>query len=138
MSFRSAEAGPAFRAAGDLVPVLAALLLAGLSTSMNAPERSPSPRESFIAVAAATRTQGGIVSDEPHRLRGVFAAAPGNQKARSYHPTFQTSDTTGVLGFWMLVSLCGLLLGAALAPRAIQWLWRHAPMRRFNAARHQG
>ena len=126
MSFKSAEA---HKAACNLIPVLAALLLAWLSTSMNGPEQRHGAREGIVAAATATRpTPDDVASEDTHGLRGVFAAPKGGE-ARSYHPTFQTSDSTGVLGFWMLVSLCGLLLGAAMAPRALQWLWRHVPTR---------
>ncbi|MDP8912076.1 MAG: hypothetical protein M3N39_00700 [Pseudomonadota bacterium] len=139
MSFSSAEVGPTYRGACNLVPVLVALLLAWLSTSMNVPDEPRAARESLVAAGAATRPmQGAVAGEDAHGLRGVFAAPEGDPEARSYHPTFQTSDSTGVLGFWMLVSLCALLLGAALAPLAIQWLWRHGPMRWFNNARHQG
>lgn len=139
MSFSSAEAGPAQQPARDLLPVLVALLLAFLSTSMNAPEQRHGARETIVAAAVATRpTQGGMAGEDAHGLRGVFAASSGDRGTRSYHPTFQTSGSTGVLGFWMLVLLCGLLLGAALAPPAIQWLWRHVRGRWFNNARHQG
>jgi hypothetical protein len=138
MSFNSAEAQREHRRA-NLVPVLVALLLAWLSTSMNAPEQPRGAPKSVIAAAAATRTtQGSAVSEDAYALRGVFAASNRDGEERSYHPTFQTSGSAGVLGFWMLVSLCGLLLGAALGPSAIQWLWRHATMRRLNEARHQG
>ena len=135
MSLSSAKAGRAHRGA-NLVPVLVALLLAWLSTSMNAPERPSGAPESVVAAVAATRpAQGGVAGEDGQVFRGVFAASEGIGEARSYHPTFQNSDSTGVLGFWMLVSLCGVLLGAALGPSTIQWLWRHAPMRRFNASR---
>lgn len=138
MSFSSAEARPVHRAARNLVPVLAALLLAWLSTSMNAPEQRHA-RESIVAAAAATQPPvRGVAGEDVHGRRGVFAAPEGHQEARSYHPTFQTSGSAGVLGFWMLVSLCGILLGAALAPLAIQWLWRHVPVRWFHNARHEG
>jgi hypothetical protein len=137
MSFSSAEVRQAHRGACNLVPVLIALLLAWLSSSMNISEQPRAARESLVAAGAATRPmQGAVVGEDPHGLRGVFAAPEGDPKTRSYHPTFQTSVSTGVLGFWMLVSLCALLLGAALAPLAIQWLWRHVPMRWFNNARH--
>jgi hypothetical protein len=139
MSFSSTKARPAHRNAFNLVPVLVALLLAWLSTSMNAPEQIRGGRDSIVASATATRaTPGGVAGENSHGLRSVFAAPDGDPEARSYHPTFQTSDSTGVLGFWMLASLCGLLLGAALAPLAIQWLLRHAPTGWLDDARQQG
>ena len=138
MSFSSAETRPASRGA-NLVPVLLALLLAWLSTSMNAGEQAAAAPESIVAAAADTRpATGGVTGEDAHALRGLFVPSEEKREARSYHPTFQTSGSTGVLGFWMLVSLCGLLLGAALAPRAIQWLRRHVPLRRFSDAPHQG
>ena len=139
MSFNSAEARPTHRAAYHLVPILVALLLAWLSTSMNVPEQSRSARDSIVTAAAATRSvQDRATGEEAHELRSVFAASARSLEARSYHPAFQTSNSTGVLGFWMLVSLCALLLGAALAPPVVHWLWRNVSLRRSNDARHHG
>jgi hypothetical protein len=138
MSSSSAKAGPGHWGS-NLVPVLVALLLAWLSTGMNAHEQRRSAPEATVAAAAATpSTPDGFASEGEPAFRGLFAAAEGSGDSRSYHPRFRTSDSTGALGFWLLVSLCGLLLGAALAPSAIQWLWRHVTVRRSNSARHQG
>lgn len=133
MSLVSSNSVPAHRRT-NLVPVLIALCLAWLSSSMNTTEPD---RAAPAHVGAAS--QGAVaLPEDGHVLRGVFASSAGDRQARKYHSAFQNSDSTGMLGFWMLVSLCGLLLGAALAPPALQRLWRHLSMRRSDQARRQG
>jgi hypothetical protein len=121
MSRSSAEARQSNRAVCNLIPILAALLLAWLSTGMDPAEQSPRTSRSAMGATAVMQPVDPVI----HAPRAVFAAEAREQQVRSYHPMFQTSDSAGTLGFWMLASLCALLLGAAVAPLAVQRLRQH-------------
>lgn len=123
MSCSSAEARLAHRAACNFIPVLAALLLAWLSSGMSLSESHSGAPASGVP-ADAPMQPGAGPGWEAHAPRGVFAAPSQTGEARSYNPTLETSDSAGVLGFWMLASLCGLLLAAALTPVAVQKIRR--------------
>ena len=116
MSHRSAKARPADRVACTFIVVLLALLLAAVSVSMSGPEEVEALPPS--AASPVQTAQGSIAPSDG-------AAAGAAVQTRRYHPELQPSNESGMLGFSMLISLCVLLLGAALAPMALQRLRRH-------------
>jgi hypothetical protein len=126
MSFKSAAPRPGNRAASSALIIFLALLLASMSAAM--PKLSESRwggEVSRTTVAAPSgQTIGQQMQAQRAVARGLFVPAASHGTTRSYHPTFQTSDSAGALGFWILISLCAVLLTAAIAPRLIHWLRR--------------
>lgn len=116
MSRRSLEAHPGNRAAGNFILIMLAVLLAALSTTIGSGvEQSVRQQPAFHSAVTAK-------TDVASAPRGLFVVEPASHQARRYHPAFETSDSAGALGFWILMSLFGLLLGAAAAPGLIQKL----------------
>ena len=126
MSFKSAEPRPGDRAASSALIIFLALLLAAMSAAMPTLSESRWGGESPRTTVAAPSEQPTERQMHAPRAaaRGLFVPPASHGASRSYHPTFQTSDSAGALGFWILVSLCAVLLTAALAPRLIGWLCR--------------
>jgi hypothetical protein len=120
MSRSSLEAHRGNRAAGNFILVLLAVLLAVLSTTMGAGfERSAPQQQRAIQSEAAAETEAASAP------RGLFFVEPASSTERRYNPAFETSNSAGALGFWILVSLLSLLLGAAAAPSLIHKLRKH-------------
>ena len=124
MSCSSSERRPADRAAGSSIIIFLALLLAGLSATMPGFADRAERRTVPIATATAPAQPQAHRSLARGEHRPVELLAPVDQgaDARSYHPSFETSDSAGTLGFWILISLCAALLTAGFAPWLVQWL----------------
>jgi hypothetical protein len=104
-----------------MIVIFFALLLAVLSTTVPDSFRSqPQPSHS---VAAASQSEPITKMAQPQRRSLLLSESQGPQQ-RAYHPAFETSNSAGALGFWMLFSLCGLFLSAGLAPALFRTL-RH-------------
>lgn len=114
MSRSSAETRPVQRAAGNAIVILFALLLAVLS--MTVPDSFGSKSEPSPAAAANASTGEAPIEVTAPQKTSLFLSDGNGVQQRAYHPSFETSDSAGALGFWMLVSLCGLFLSAGLAP----------------------
>ena len=118
MSRSSAEARSDSRRTHNLLPILLAVLLAWISTGIDVAGQRRNGQVPSVASATVESAHGTT----GHAPRGLFMADASEQQVRSYHPAFQASESAGTLGFWMLTSLCALLLGAAVAPVAVQRL----------------
>ena len=106
-------------AAGNLLMIVVALLLAGLSVSFGQP--SAREAQSLQPISApAIHSAPAVQQELALAPRGLFAEGAAPHQVRRYQPGFETSDSAGALGFWILVSLCALLLSAAAAPSLLQ------------------
>lgn len=126
MSFSSSECRPANRAAGHLIIILLALLLAGISAGMpRSADSAPKGEVEQRALTAPVALGQAAPADAKLHHRGHRPASAGSEiHARSYHLSFETSDSAGALGFWILSSLCAALLMGGFAPWLAQWVRR--------------
>ncbi len=127
MSFSSSERRLGNRPAVNAIIIFVALLLAALSGSMPKAADFPGQRgveESISAVSFAQPEASPVLDVDGFHPRSAAMPAPHQAQTRSYHPSFETSNSAGALGFWILISLCAALLTAGFAPWLLQWLRR--------------